>query len=231
MCVGRWKSQSVIKKLALIIGAFILLIVLSYGLYEPYRAAYSQGYTWVDSWTASQTPIWSYLTHWGVFLFLITMWLAWETRQWMAETPVSALNKLRRYQVLIEAGYCHLPYCFACSGLSSSGNRMGRVTARSMGRYLAVASQPAGCETCCPVLDWHGVDDHDHGRAGRGARRHWPHEYDLQVLSSSVVVAGGFIWRRVRVDRAGTLSMESGLAELLPGRNRLCSWQAHSHSH
>ena len=92
-----------IKKLALIFGAFVLLIVLSYGLYEPYRASYNQGYTWVDSWTASHTPIWSYLTHWGVFLFLITMWLAWETRQWMAETPVSALNKLRRYQVLIEA--------------------------------------------------------------------------------------------------------------------------------
>ena len=92
-----------IKKLALIIGAFVLLIVLSYGLYEPYRATYNQGYSWVDSWTASHTPIWSYLTHWGVFLFLITMWLAWETRQWMAETPVSALNKLRRYQVLIEA--------------------------------------------------------------------------------------------------------------------------------
>ena len=92
-----------IKKLALIIGACVLLTVLSYGLYEPYRATYNQGYTWVDSWTASHTPIWSYLTHWGVFLFLITMWLAWETRQWMAETPVSALNKLRRYQVLIEA--------------------------------------------------------------------------------------------------------------------------------
>jgi len=101
----RWiiEIPMVIKKLVLIIGAFILLVVLSYGLYEPYRAAYSQGYTWVDSWTASQTPIWSYLTHWGVFLFLITMWLAWETRQWMAETPVSSLNKLRRFQVLIEA--------------------------------------------------------------------------------------------------------------------------------
>ena len=102
----RWPIEipKMYKKLALIIGAFILLIVLSYGLYEPYRASYGQGYTSVDSWTASETPIWSYLTHWGVFLFLITMWLAWETRQWMAETPVSALNKLRRYQILIDAG-------------------------------------------------------------------------------------------------------------------------------
>jgi len=92
-----------LKKLGLIAGASVLLIMLSYGLYEPYRAAYSQGYTWVDSWTASQTPVWSYFAHWGTFLFLITVWLAWETRQWMAETPVSALNKLRQYQVLIEA--------------------------------------------------------------------------------------------------------------------------------
>ncbi len=64
-----------------------------------------------------------------------------------------------------------------------------------MGRYLAVASQPAGCETCCPVLDRHGVDDHDHGRAGCGARRHRPHEHDLQVLSASLVVACGLFWR------------------------------------
>ena len=66
--------------------------------------SYSQGYGALDPWTASHTPIWSYLTHWGVFLFIITGWLAWETRQWMASTPVSSLNKLRPYQVLIEAG-------------------------------------------------------------------------------------------------------------------------------
>ena len=97
------KVPTALKKMALIIGAFMLLIFLSYGLYEPYRSTYYQGYSWVDSWTASHTPIWSYLTHWGVFLFFITVWLAWETRQWMAETPVSALNNLRRHQVLIEA--------------------------------------------------------------------------------------------------------------------------------
>jgi uncharacterized membrane protein len=44
----------------------------------------------------------SYLTHWGVFLFLIFSWLVWETRQWMAVTPVSALGKLKPYQFLLE---------------------------------------------------------------------------------------------------------------------------------
>lgn len=91
------------RKVILIIGSVALLYALAYWLYEPYRYWYSQGYSSVDAWTASRTPIWSYLTQWGVFLFIVTAWLAWETRQWMASTPVSSLNKLRPFQVLIEA--------------------------------------------------------------------------------------------------------------------------------
>ncbi len=94
----------VAKKLGLIVGSIVLLTVLSYVLYEPYRASYLQGYSAIDPWTASQTPIWSYLTHWGVFLFIIVAWMTWETHEWMATTPVSSLNKLRPYQLLIEAG-------------------------------------------------------------------------------------------------------------------------------
>jgi YYY domain-containing protein len=103
--VPRWPVEAPVwfKKLALIIGSVALLTLLSYGLYEPYRAAYSQGYGALDAWTASHTPMGSYLAHWGVFLFILTGWLAWETRQWLAQTPVASLNKLRPYQVLIEA--------------------------------------------------------------------------------------------------------------------------------
>jgi uncharacterized membrane protein len=50
----------------------------------------------------THTPIWSYLTHWGLFLFIILAWLLWETRQWMAATPVSSLGKLRPYVFVIE---------------------------------------------------------------------------------------------------------------------------------
>jgi YYY domain-containing protein len=92
-----------LRKLALTVGSAALLTVLAYGLYEPYRASYNQGYASLDAWTASHTPIWSYLTHWGVFLFIITMWLAWETREWLASTPAASLNKLRPYQLWIEA--------------------------------------------------------------------------------------------------------------------------------
>jgi uncharacterized membrane protein len=109
-----WRSEEVyhwpldlpvwIKKLILTVCSSAFLLVFSYLLYEPYRAAYSQGYGALDPWTASQTPIWSYFTHWGVFLFIITGWMAWETRQWLASTPVSSLNKLRPYLILIYAG-------------------------------------------------------------------------------------------------------------------------------
>jgi len=109
-----WRSDEVyhwpldlpvwVKKSVLTVCSSAFLIIFSYLFYEPYRAAYSQGYGALDPWTASQTPIWSYLTHWGVFLFIITGWMAWETRAWLASTPVSSLNKLRPYQFLIDAG-------------------------------------------------------------------------------------------------------------------------------
>ncbi len=93
-----------LRKLMLVAGSVALLTLLAYGLYQPYRAAYSQGYSVLEAWTGDKTPIWSYLTHWGVFLFIIVFWLAWETREWLASTPVSSLRKLQPYQVLIEAG-------------------------------------------------------------------------------------------------------------------------------
>jgi YYY domain-containing protein len=90
------------RRITFTILAVALLAVLSFWFYEPYRATYSQAYRALDPWTASHTPMSSYLTHWGVFLFLIFSWLAWETRQWMAATPVSSLGKLKPYQLLIE---------------------------------------------------------------------------------------------------------------------------------
>lgn len=90
------------KRLAVIAVALITLTGLSFFLYEPYRAWYSQFYGGVDPWLGSHTPIWSYLTHWGLFLFLIVSWMVWETREWMANTPASSLSKLRPFALWIE---------------------------------------------------------------------------------------------------------------------------------
>ncbi|HSR21824.1 MAG TPA: DUF2298 domain-containing protein, partial [Anaerolineales bacterium] len=100
---GRLEMPTWVRKVALIVGAAAALTALAYVLYEPYRQAYSQGYRAVEAWIGPPTPFWSYLTHWGLFLFILAFWLSWETRQWLAYTPAASLRKLRPYQVLIEA--------------------------------------------------------------------------------------------------------------------------------
>ncbi len=98
-----------------------LLYALSSVFYLPFTQSFSQAYGAVQPWTGSHTPIWSYFAHWGLFLFIIIAWLAWETREWMAATPVSALSKLRPYQLAIElslAAVAALMLYFAINGIS-----------------------------------------------------------------------------------------------------------------
>ncbi len=95
-------TKSLLEKLGLVAAAVIALTVLSFVMYEPYRHWYSQIYSALDPWLGPFTPIGSYLTHWLVVLFIIVSWMFWETHEWMAQTPVSALAKLKPYQLLIE---------------------------------------------------------------------------------------------------------------------------------
>jgi YYY domain-containing protein len=78
-----------------------LLIVLTRVFFQPYIRWYGQGYSQVELWKGTHTPLSAYFTHWGLFLFLIFSWMVWETREWMARTPVSALRKLEPYRGLI----------------------------------------------------------------------------------------------------------------------------------
>jgi YYY domain-containing protein len=91
----------VARRLALAVIGVLLLAVVSYGLYLPYREWYAQPYSSVIPWTGTHTPLASYLTHWGLFLFVILSWMVWETHEWMASTPLSSLRKLQRYSGLI----------------------------------------------------------------------------------------------------------------------------------
>ncbi len=91
------KVHMLLKRLLVAGAAMLALAVLSYGLYLPYRLWYSQPYSSVIPWTGTHTPIWSYFTHWGLFLFVIVSWMVWETREWMANTPLSSLRKLEKY--------------------------------------------------------------------------------------------------------------------------------------
>jgi YYY domain-containing protein len=102
------EAPSIAKRIALIVGAVSALTLLSFIMYQPYRAWYSQAYSALDPWKGPFTPLSSYLTHWMVFLFTIVSWMIWETREWMAETPLSSLHKLKPYQLLIEGALVSL---------------------------------------------------------------------------------------------------------------------------
>jgi YYY domain-containing protein len=89
------------KRILLVLGGALSLAAVSFILYRPYSEWYVQGYTDVGIWKGTHTPFWSYLTHWGAFLFLILSWMIWETREWMANTPLSTLRKLEPYKGLL----------------------------------------------------------------------------------------------------------------------------------
>lgn len=80
--------------------AFILLSIL---LFKPFADWYALGYTKIKVWEGTHTPLASYFVHWGLFLFLIISWMTRESIQWMAETPASALHKIRPFRVWIQA--------------------------------------------------------------------------------------------------------------------------------
>lgn len=81
----------------LTLAAIFALTGLSFLFFKPYGDWYVQGYSEMRRWTGSHTPLGAYFTHWGVWLFMIVSWLAWETRQWLAATPLSALRDLKKY--------------------------------------------------------------------------------------------------------------------------------------
>jgi uncharacterized membrane protein len=103
--IGFFKISSPIwvKRLLLSVGAVVVLVIAALILYQPFTKWFllDPGYTKVLSWTGGRSNISSYLVHWGVFLFVIISWMTWETHQWLDETPVSALNRLKPYMTLI----------------------------------------------------------------------------------------------------------------------------------
>lgn len=90
-------SPGWLRRGSVAVAAAVLLTGLAFLLYAPFGNWYGQGYNAIDLWQGDRSAFWSYMTHWGLFLFIIVGWLAWETREWLANTPLSSLNKLRPY--------------------------------------------------------------------------------------------------------------------------------------
>jgi YYY domain-containing protein len=92
-----WIAKSIIAA-----GSIAALIVFTVLLYLPFTRNYGQAYGSISLWTTDHSPLSSYLVHWGVQLFILTSWFVWETREWLASTPVSSLKKLSPYVGLLQ---------------------------------------------------------------------------------------------------------------------------------
>lgn len=98
-----WKDVPLIKHFWIrVLGELAILGGLSMLLYQPYTYWYGAGYNAVELWSGTRTPFWSYITHWGVFLFFIIAWMSGETIDWMAFTPLRSLTKIRPYLWLVQ---------------------------------------------------------------------------------------------------------------------------------
>jgi len=100
----RFVGRKFVEKALVALAAVLTLVLMSLLFYQPFSYWFRQGYTEIEIWQGDRTPLISYFTHWGVFLFIIISWLAWETYHWMKTTPSSALKQLEPYKSWINAG-------------------------------------------------------------------------------------------------------------------------------
>ena len=102
---GLWPSVIISM---IIIGIFIASTLL---LYLPFSQWYGQAYTSIELWHGGHTPLASYVTHWGFFLFITLSWWIWEIRNWMAVTPLRAIQKLFVYRNYLVAAFIFVLIC------------------------------------------------------------------------------------------------------------------------
>jgi YYY domain-containing protein len=95
---GWMKAERKKKSMRVIIALVMIgiLVALAEVIYLPFGQWYARG-VGVGFWSGETTPIWSYLTHWGLFLFVIVCWLGWETYHWMATTPLKVVAGWRKH--------------------------------------------------------------------------------------------------------------------------------------
>jgi YYY domain-containing protein len=85
------------RKALYAVGVIGLLVAGASLLFKPFTENFGQAYNSISLWSGDRSPLASYLVHWGLQFFLIITWFVWETRDWLASTPVSSLKKIQPY--------------------------------------------------------------------------------------------------------------------------------------
>jgi YYY domain-containing protein len=74
-----------------------LLVGLTIGLYRPFDQWVAVPLTELKLWENERTPLEAYFYIYGLFFFLIVSWLLLEVRRWLAETPVTILDRAAQW--------------------------------------------------------------------------------------------------------------------------------------
>ena len=91
-----------LRRLIVSVSATVLFAGLAFLLYQPFAHWYGQAYTALDIYKGDQSAFWSYITHWGLFLFILLSWFIQESVNWMVTTPASRLKVLKPFKPLIQ---------------------------------------------------------------------------------------------------------------------------------
>jgi uncharacterized membrane protein len=76
------------------VGLALLVAVLSYVFFLPYRQALSSGSIELEPWRGSKTPVWAYLILNGVFLFILVSWMVHEAIDWLRSLTREDMQRL-----------------------------------------------------------------------------------------------------------------------------------------
>ncbi len=87
----KWTILSRRALLDLVIGVGGFLII-SFAAVLPYMTWFVTTYSSVQAWDGGKSPIWGYLTIHGLFIFLITSLLVWDTVRWLRAYKVKTLR-------------------------------------------------------------------------------------------------------------------------------------------
>jgi YYY domain-containing protein len=100
----RFGIPPLLQRVLLVVAGVGLLAGTSVLFFQPFATWFGQGYNSIKPWTELRSPVDQYWSHWGFFLFILASWMVAEAIHWMANTPLSALSKLKPYVSLIWIG-------------------------------------------------------------------------------------------------------------------------------
>lgn len=96
---GRLKPRGVV--LIRVFTGIAVFIGLSFLFFAPFNASFRQAYSQILPWQGVRVNLASYLIHWGLFLFILAVWLFDELTDWVSCLQKGTYCQLKKYRSVI----------------------------------------------------------------------------------------------------------------------------------